>query len=184
MKWVIEHLEPEVFPWCVLEYKHITQIVGKKNLVFTNVKKGAAKLKSFGQVYKQSIRELFFTNACVLDPIAEQQLNNKDHFDYIVLGGILGDHPPRARTKEELSQFVTYPTRNLGKKQFSTDTAVLVAQALLEGKKLQDLPLQEGISLQLNKVESVDLPFTYLIKNGQPVLPAGLKQFLRKRQEF
>ena len=184
MKWVIEHLEPEVFEWCFLEYKHIAQLVGKKNLIFTNVKRGAEKLKSLGEVCSQSIRELSLTNACILDPAAQQVLNKNDHFAYIILGGIIGDHPPRARTKEELSQHVPYPTRNLGKQQFSTDTAVYVAQQLLAGKKLQELSLQEGIAIQLNKIESVDLPFTYVMKDGKPMLPAGLKQHLRKRQEF
>ncbi len=184
MMWIIEHLESGMFPWCVLEYRHIAQVVGKKCLMFTNVKKGAEQLKKFGNVYQESVRELLLHKACVLDPAARQIVSSKDHFEYIILGGILGDHPPRARTQKELSRLVKFPKRNLGKKQFSTDTAVLVAQELLLGKSLQSLSLQDGITIPLNKIESVDLPFTYIIKNGQPVLPAGLKRYLCHRKEF
>ena len=185
MKWVIEHLEPEMFPWCVLEYAHIAEMVGKKNLLFTNVKKGAAKIKGLGRVYKESIRELQFPAAVVLDPAAKNMLSKTDAKSaYIILGGILGDHPPRARTKEELSMHVDYPVRNLGKKQFSTDTAVYVAQQLLAGKKLQFLRLQESITITLNAVESFDLPFTFVMKGGKPLLPRGLVTYLRRRQEF
>ena len=37
--YVIEHLEPRIYRWCVIEYKHISKIVGKENLWFTNGKR-------------------------------------------------------------------------------------------------------------------------------------------------
>ncbi|PIY60292.1 hypothetical protein COY95_02530 [Candidatus Woesearchaeota archaeon CG_4_10_14_0_8_um_filter_47_5] len=37
MKFIIEHMEPELYPWCLLEYRHISQIVGKGQVVFTKV---------------------------------------------------------------------------------------------------------------------------------------------------
>jgi len=36
--YIIEHLEPKLFPWCMIEYKHISKTVGKSNLWFTNIK--------------------------------------------------------------------------------------------------------------------------------------------------
>jgi len=35
---VIEHLEGEVGKWVLLEYKNVARIVGKENLVITNVR--------------------------------------------------------------------------------------------------------------------------------------------------
>src|SRR3989344_4588506 len=37
--YIIEHLEQKLWPWCVIEYKHISKIAGKNNLWFTNIKK-------------------------------------------------------------------------------------------------------------------------------------------------
>ncbi|MBI4148313.1 hypothetical protein HY490_03415, partial [Candidatus Woesearchaeota archaeon] len=52
---VIEHLEPKVFQWCVLEYRHISQIVGKENLWFTNASLPASssRLAKFGKVFQE-----------------------------------------------------------------------------------------------------------------------------------
>ena len=35
MKFIIEHLEDEVWEWCILEYRHMSEFVGKENLIFT-----------------------------------------------------------------------------------------------------------------------------------------------------
>jgi len=37
MKYAIEHFG-KLFKWYYIEYAHISKIVGKKNLIFTNVK--------------------------------------------------------------------------------------------------------------------------------------------------
>ena len=63
---VIEHLEPKLFKWCLLEYAHISFFVGKKNLLFTNIK--SAALNKFGRVESRSVKQLRFVNACILDP--------------------------------------------------------------------------------------------------------------------
>ncbi len=184
MKFIVEHREPELFPWCLIEYKHISKIAGKENVIFTNIKKGKRELQKWGTVYKKSILQLKFPNAYVLDPSAQKTLSPQDRFDTLILGGILGDHPPRARTKKELSLKLPYPTRNLGKKQFSTDTAVYVARKIMQGKKLNDLQFRDGIEIHLNTTESVELPFTYVLRKGKPLLPPGLIKHLRERKEF
>ena len=48
MKVIIEHLEPELYDWCLIEYEHISKIAGKGNLIFTNIKnkKETEKLKN------------------------------------------------------------------------------------------------------------------------------------------
>ncbi|MDO8556731.1 MAG: SAM-dependent methyltransferase [Nanoarchaeota archaeon] len=183
MMFVVEHLEPDMFEWCVLEYKHIAQLVGVKKVLFTNVKKHADRLSGL-QVKRESVAELKLQSALVLDPAAKEVLSSKDKVDYVILGGILGDFPPKARTEKELSSRLSFPTRNMGKKQFSTDTAVFVAQGLLDGKKLSDFKFKDGVEIVLNDVESVELPFTYVLLDGQPLLPPGLKEHLLSREEF
>src|SRR3989338_8451484 len=104
MKFIIEHLEPELYEWCIIEYGHISKIVGKDNLVFTNIKnkKEQDKLKKNGEVCGKRISELEFGNICVLDQHSKKELtaNDKNKFQYFVFGGILGDNPAKKRTQD------------------------------------------------------------------------------------
>ena len=112
MKYIIEHLDRRVYKWCFIEYRHISGIVGKKNLIFTNLtKKQSEKLSSLGKCYEKSISELSSeTNeippekTCILDPKAEKVLTPADakKFEYLVFGGILGDNPPRDKTPKNI----------------------------------------------------------------------------------
>lgn len=182
MKYVIEHLEPKVFKWCGLEYRHISETVGRKNLIFTNVKNGVKLLEPFGKVYKESINELKFKNACVLDISADRILSKADNkFDYIILGGILGDYPRRRRTRRIK---IDSEKRHLGKKQMSTDTAAYVAKKLLEGVKLEEIKFKDKIEIKLGPKESVILPFRYVEENGKILLPEGFIEFLKRKKNF
>jgi ribosome biogenesis SPOUT family RNA methylase Rps3 len=182
MRYVIEHLEPRLYPWCLLEYRHISSIVGKKNLIFTNTKAGA--LKALGRVHANSVRSMQLSNACVLDPNAELLLSPRDTFDYLIIGGILGDEPMQGRTEIELTNTLNLPARNLGKEQMSTDTAVYVAKYLLEGGRFSDLNFGDTIEIELCDSESVVLPFRYVLIDGKPLLPDGLIDLLRRRRRF
>jgi ribosome biogenesis SPOUT family RNA methylase Rps3 len=176
MKFVIEHLEPELFPWCILEYKHISEMTGGK-VIFTNVM-DAAKLKGLGEIKRDSVKSLGLKNACILDPFADKALSSDDKFDYVVLGGILGDEPMRRRTEIELD--MDMPRRNLGTAQMSTDTAVYVAKHILDGKRLEDLKFQDDIEIELEEGESMILPYRYVMIDGKPMLPKGLIELLKK----
>ena len=78
-KFIIEHLEPRLWKWCLVEYRHISEIVGKRNLIFTNVKKLGEKLKDLGKVESKSVKEMNLKNACV-------QARFFFHFVYYIFG--------------------------------------------------------------------------------------------------
>jgi len=181
---VIEHLEPKVFPWCKLEYAHISKWVGKSNLFFTNT--SSRVLSKFGKVSRRSIKDIKFERACILDPESPITLTPviAKKFDFFIFGGILGDDPPRDRTKTELTKFLSYPSFNLGKAQMSTDTAVIVTKLICDGNKLEDLKFQEGIELDIANGESVCLPYKYLLIKGRPLLAPGILDLLRKQNCF
>lgn len=190
MKYIIEHLEPKLYPWCLLEYTHISKIVGKSNLIFTNVSSPLEqkKLTPLGTVHKHSVRDIPLPRACILDPFAKNQLEPKDaeNFDYIIIGGILGDHPMQARTKKELSNLCQkIPTRHLDKEQFPTDNAVYIAKEILEHHQhLQDLKFQDTLEINIDQGESIILPFRYVLLNNKPLLAPGFKEFLKKQKMF
>lgn len=189
MIYIIEHLEPKLWEWCILEYEHISEIVGKENLCFTNVKnlKEANILEKFGKVFSKSVSELKLNKICILDPESDKLLESadKNKFEYFVFGGILGDYPPRKRTKDELTIRVdNCETRNIGKEQMSTDNAVFTVNQILNGKKFDELKFQDNVNVEINEFESLNLPYRYNLVNGKPFMSKKLLKKLREGKEL
>ena len=182
--YIIEHMEPRVYPWCIIEYKHISKIVGKKNLIFTNTSN--VKLKKLGKVTKKHVEKLNLDKPCLLDPNAPKKLTPKEakKFKTFVFGGILGDYPPRKRTKDLVFKMRKAAIRNLGKEQMSTDTAVLVTKKIVDGKSLEQIPFTDNVEIHVRKGEAIRLPYRYVVYKANPVLAPGLLQFLRKQKGF
>ena len=191
VKFVIEHLEPELYEWCLIEYEHISKIIGKNNTIFTNINKnGKDKLKDYGTVYEESVSDLNFNNICVLSQYAEKTLtaNDRNKFQYFVFGGILGDNPAKKRTNAIIDNLknkkINFETRNLGNVQMPTDVAVYVTKKILEGKNINDFKFIDKVEIEINENESVTLPFRYVIDNNKLVINEKLVEHLRKRKEF
>lgn len=189
MKYIIEHLEPELFPWCELEYKNISKIVGKENLLITRLRKeDLDKLKDYATVTTKgtsSMPEINTPKTCVLDPNATSVLlpSDKDVFDTIILGGILGNEPPRARTAEELI-FTKATRRHLGKEQFPTDNAAYVMNKILTGTPFEELKFQDHVEIELDEGESTILPFRYVLINGKPMISKEVIEILKEEFAF
>jgi len=188
--YIIEHLEPEVFDWCLMEYKNMSKFVGKDNLWFTNIKdesKNAKELENYGKVIKDSVTTLNLKNACILDPETPKVLEPEEakSFDYFIFGGILGDYPPRKRTTPELtSKIKGVEVRNLGKEQLSTDNAVVVTQMIVQGTPFNKIKFQKNLTIQINKIESTELPYSYPIINGKPQISQELVKYLKNKKDF
>ncbi len=191
MKFVIEHLEPELYEWCLIEYQHISKIVGKNNLIFTNInKKDIKKLKRYSVVFDKSFTKLRLNNICVLSQYSKKTLttNDKNKFEYFVFGGILGDSPSKKRTQKLINNLkknkIKFSTRNLGDRQMPTDVAAFVTKKILEGKKLDDFKFVDELEIEINENESITLPFRYVVDNNKLIINEKLVEYLRKRKEF
>ena len=178
---VIEHLEPRLSKWILIEYEHASMIVGRDKLVFTNVKKGFKTLERLGRVYRESAVELFdHEDTIVLDPKAGRPLEPSD-FDYartVVVGGILGDHPPRGRTFSLItSKMKRARARGLGDGQFSIDGAIYMALKVASGARLSEIPVANSLTLKCGDLE-IRLPFCYPLVDGKPVISPKLIDYL------
>jgi ribosome biogenesis SPOUT family RNA methylase Rps3 len=165
MRIIIEHLEPEMHEWYKIEYERISKLIGEENLTITNTKENL----EFCNTEEKSIKEMKQNNACILDPEAKEKLTPetaKKHNTFI-LGGILGDNPPKDRTKTELTKYLPYESYNLGKEQMSTDTAAQVTKMIYEGKPLEKMKFVQGVEIEVEDGISVTLPYKYLIKENQ-----------------
>ena len=171
--------------WCRIEYKHISNIVGKENCWFTNIKKGCKGLERWGKVIRQPVSKLNLKRVCVLDPEAEKAFapEEAEEFDYVVFGGILGNHPPEKRTKKELTNFLpAAQSRNIGQKQMSTDNAVYVVNEIIRGKHLSEIAFKDEITIQLTKSESTSFPYRYAVVNGKPLVSEELIDYLKRKR--
>ena len=65
----------------------------------------------------------------MLDMRGEKKLSAGQQWNYIIFGGILGDHPPRDRPAPLRKHFTNI--RHLGELQLATDTAVLMSRLIL-----------------------------------------------------
>ncbi|MBI2576200.1 hypothetical protein HYV84_03230 [Candidatus Woesearchaeota archaeon] len=189
MLYIVEHLEDELHPWCIIEYRHITKIVGKKNVLFTHVrfKKDCDKIRGFAKAIPESFTALGLKKVCVLDPAAKIQLSPKDkeEFSVVVLGGILGNNPPRERTKLLIPESIVAGRRNIGNGQMPTDNAAFVAKEILEGgRELSDIPFQDGVEVVLGDGESNVLPYRYVLVKGKPLMSGELIGYLKKHGGF
>jgi len=181
---IIEHLEPKIGRWVLIEYAHISKIVEKNNLWFTNIKHRSKKLERLGKCFSQSVRDMNLKKACILDPEAKQLLTPSEakSFNYFIFGGILGDYPPKKRTKKELTQFIKGKARNIGKKQMSTDNAIYTVKQIASGKQFKSLKFKYNISLKMNKYLTLELPYLYNLIKGKPLISNELITFLKRKK--
>jgi ribosome biogenesis SPOUT family RNA methylase Rps3 len=79
-------------------------------------------------------RSIPINKVCLLDLRAKKELSPSDseEFSVFIFGGILGDHPPKDRTK--YLREIGFQTRHLGSIQMSTDTALLTTKLIIENK--------------------------------------------------
>jgi len=183
---VIEHLEPVVSKWVWYEYKHASRIVGKENLIITNVKdpREAKELRKIAIVSRESIIEVGAPSKrlIILDPQAKESLRLEDfkEVDFIVVGGIMGDHPPRGRTFELLTKRIPgCKARNIGKEQFSVDGAIYIALMISEGISLEEIPIVKGLEIKVNEYLTIELPYAFPLVNNRPLISEELIEYLK-----
>jgi ribosome biogenesis SPOUT family RNA methylase Rps3 len=186
---IIEHLEPKLWKWCMFEYEQASKNVGKKNILFTNISRKSEVLERFGKCERKSVSELNldWNKVCVLDPAAKKLLTPQEtrKFDYFVIGGILGEEEFNWRTKKELSaRMSNVAVRNLGSKQFTIDNAVFVVHELVSGKKLSEIEMKDCAEIKVKEGETIELPYCYPVVKGKLLMNSKLVSYLKRKKGF
>lgn len=185
---VIEHCEPSLSEWLMLEYRHSAKIWGR-NTIFTNVKdkKTTNILKTIAKTEKKNAKELIDNKkSIILDPQSKKTLTTEDFKDLyaIIVGGILGYEKPKGRTKKLISDKYRFQTRNIGKLQLTIDGAVFVANEIASGKKLKEIEIAYELEIIHDSIHSTILPFGYPIVDNKPIITPGLVEYLTKDNGF
>jgi len=177
MKIVIENLEP-LGKWVLYEYEHSYEVAGDL-LLITN-----ARIEGLPSTERRFYEVFDLNKVIILDPKAERKLEPEDlvEKDAVVIGGILGDHPPKGRTWQLLSsKFPQAEVRNLGKLQLPIDNAVLVTKLVMEGKRLEEIEIARGLKFEcsfLRAKRTVVLPFGYVVYEGKPFVSMKVLKLL------
>ncbi|MEM1612488.1 MAG: RNA methyltransferase [Desulfurococcaceae archaeon] len=189
---VIEHCEPDLSPWLILEYRHASLIYGRDHVIFTNVPERYHKLLArYGKVRCESVialvsnGEMKLEEIIVLDPRAETPLTYQDlaTAKYVIVGGILGDHPPRGRTHQYITSRLPHSvkSRNIGNGQYSIDGATYYIDYLWRNKDLARFKYVDGIYIETDQ-GYVYLPYRYPLVNSRPLIANGLEYYLKYRK--
>ncbi len=191
---VVEHLEPCISPWLLSEYSYVVEVFGR-NTLFTNVrsKKARELLRNLGaEVEERSVVELvrngIIANPLILDPRAAEELRPTDTYssDAVIIGGIMGEHPPRGRTFREVTSKLprNATARNLGKYQLTIAGVAYVLRMIAGGMELKHLDIRFGLkfTIKLGSYEAVvELPYAFPYESGKPVLPRNYLETVAMR---
>jgi len=191
---IIENLEECPSPWLMSEYRYVADLFNNE-VIFTNVKGKMRKaLEGLGKVHEIGFDiladGLSLRKVIILDPSAGEELTHQDlrDADAVVIGGIMGDYPPKERTKTMItSRFPRGIPRNLGKKQLTIAGAAYVLKKVMEGRKLNELEIREGLTytLRLGGAELViELPYAFPYEGGEPVLPPNYLEVVALRSVY
>lgn len=192
---IVENLEPCPSPWLLTEYSYLTSLFPGRT-VFTNVKHPRLKkeLERIGRVHGISATEftrvLDLRDVIVLDPAAEEPLTTEDvkECDAVVIGGIMGDYPPRGRTKELITdKLPEAKSRHLGKTQLTIAGAAYVLKKIEDGARLEDIEIREGLTftISLGGAElTIELPYGFPVENGRLVLPKNYLEVVARRSVY
>lgn len=181
---VIEHLEPCLNRWLMKEYEFAAELF-RGRLLFTNVRREAHRraLTRLGSVSERSAVEMFAgrSDVVVLDPRAEEELTPEDLMaaSYVIIGGIMGSHPPEGRTWRHITSRMPHAkARNIGKHQYTIAGAAYVLDRVFKGLRVSDIRYVYGLRLSKSLAHGVELevelPYAFpLDEHGNVVLPEG-----------
>ncbi|MEB3774594.1 MAG: hypothetical protein GSR86_06700 [Desulfurococcales archaeon] len=192
---LIEHMEDRVSRWVLEEYLESSRVAegAGMELIVTGVSSDYdyAVLSSRGvNVSREHSWELCDDpKTIVLDLWASRDLSPHEAMagECFVIGGIMGDHPPRGRGRLLTMHFDWAAFRRLGPRQLSVDGAVKVLTMLRGGVSLDRIEFVESptfrIDTGLGSVE-VLLPFSYPVRDGKPWISSGLLRLLARGLEW
>ncbi|MEZ0289649.1 MAG: hypothetical protein ABWJ42_00980 [Sulfolobales archaeon] len=178
MKIFIEHLESRVSEWLLAEYKHSYRIAGNR-LLITGI-----EIPGLPSTSKRFYELIDPSKVIILDPQAGRELRPEDlvRYEGIVIGGILGSHPPLGRTKKLLSdRFPEAEKRNIGEYQFSIDGSVYIVTEILRGRRLEEIPVVFGLIIKrrIRDLEyEIVLPYAYPLVRDRPLVSRELLKLL------
>lgn len=151
--------------------------------MITNVRKPSDKdiMSRYAKVLEVSAADMLRNNdnVIVLDPRASKQLDPEElkSVEFVIIGGIMGSHPPRGRTFINLTaKLPRAKPRNIGPYQYTIAGTAYVLKNIENGKKVSDISSVFGLRISKKLPKGVELeiflPYAFPVDhNRRVVLP-------------
>jgi len=190
---VVEHMEEYPTRWLIEEYSIAMNEAYKSGTLFLIA---GVKDPSLASILAR--RKIPWTRehswdlydlpgTIVLDMWASRNLDphEAESARIFVIGGIMGDYPPRGRGRLLSCHYDWSSIRKIGDKQMSIHTTVWALGQIMRGTPAGKLPLcDEQASFELDlgfSTVEITLPFAYPCdKNGRPNIPEKIRRILAR----
>jgi len=189
---LIEHMEEKPTRWLLAEYAEAHEAAARAGmtLLVTGVRDPALQslLSNMGIPWEEGHAwELADRpGTIVLDMWAARDLEPVEAGAAccFVVGGIMGDYPPRMRGALLTGMFDWASTRRMGREQMTIHTAVWAVGLVASGTPVNRLPLAVGgvveVETPMGRV-SVELPYAYPRgEDGRPRVPERVARILAR----
>ena len=196
MLYVIEHMETELSPWVICEYRRMVRDCGADRLLFTNMRPGVncpeynseslsflSGSKLIPETFEEYARGHPKHRTCLLDERATAGVlrpEDASAFDYFLFGGVLGNVDDLDMDRTAELRVHGYASRHLGPDQMSTPTALDVTYRVLDGQ--QEIAAMNFINrpeFAVNDCETLQIPFKYLAdEEGNAIIADGIFEIL------
>jgi len=187
---VVDNMEVRASKWAVEEYvesSHVAKSIGAEFYVSGIITPELeALLARRGVELLLDSRSLCNRpDSILLDLWAEKTLDPLEVWGArcFVIGGIMGDHPPRGRTRLLYDKYPYAAKRNLGHLQFSVDGAVKMLAKILAGMHVNEAEIIYPVSLEVKGhlgTVIVELPYAYPAESGRPMIAEGVRRLLER----
>lgn len=184
---IIENLEEVPGRWIAEEYAEAHRVArerGHKLIVSGRIPEALEAMIRREGVEIGDGRAYNRPDAILLDLWAPRRLEpwEAQAANAFIVGGILGDHPPRGRTALIYDLYPYAARRNLGREQLSVDGAVKVLLEVLSGKSLDEIELVVRPTFKVRTLMEIEitLPFAYPLKDGKVWISEKLLRMLER----
>jgi len=190
-RWVvlIDNMESRVSRWLVEEYCEAARVAEAAGLELYISGLVTPELEAI--LARRGVRLLRDSSVCnrpdsiLLDLWAEKTLDPSEIWGVrcFIIGGIMGDHPPRGRTRLLYDRYPYVARRNLGRLQFSIDGAVKMLVKVLSGMRVEEIEIVYPAVLELRGPLgsfTVELPYAYPLVGGKPWVAEGVVRLLER----
>ncbi len=187
---VIDNLEVKASRWVVEEYVeafHVARSSGFKLYVsgLVTPELEALLARRGVEILGDSRSLCNRPDSILLDLWAEKTLDPLEAWgaSCFIIGGIMGDHPPRGRTRLLYDKYPYAARRNIGPLQFSVDGTVKVLVKILKGMKVEEIKVEYPVTLEVKTPLGtivVELPYAYPLEGERPMVPEGIVRLIEK----
>ncbi|MEM1873648.1 MAG: hypothetical protein QXS85_05140 [Acidilobaceae archaeon] len=187
---VVDNMETVASRWLRVELEEVARVARERGLaviltgfVSPEVEAVAVKL---GYEVERDAGRFNRPDSILLDLWASEKLKPHEArtAKYLIVGGILGDHPPRGRTRLLYDRYCYAARRSLGEQQLSIDGAVKTALRVAEGVPLEEIKMVAPLEVEVARGKlrfTVTLPYAYPLRpDGSPDVSPKLVELLER----